>query len=106
MFFSRYKSLSNADIHRAVVLSCMVLTDVCSARYFLYNNSLVVVYLDNTNNIDSGLQCKNSYNILLKNLPSKYRENVVIWDSVLSVPEDVLKTTGYVYFHRKEQVVA
>lgn len=106
MFFNRYKSLSDADIHKAVALSCEALTDVCSARYFLYKNNLVVVYLDTSSTINSSLQFKNSYSILLKNLPAKYSKNVVVWDSLSSVPESVLKTTGYVYFRHKEQVVA
>jgi len=103
--FSEYKAVNNKEIHRAVMLSCMLMK--CpGAQYFMYKDRLVVAYTWDSQ--INGPLMENPFfqkgvNILMNNLPQKY-DTVDIWDSKKKseVPVKILEQTGYVSLYHPE----
>lgn len=81
--FSKYKAIEDEAIEKAILEACFNM-DVHSARYFIKENNLIVVF--NTSKALSGsLSSRKGFpiamNSLINNLPIEYKDNIDVWDS-------------------------
>lgn len=99
---AQFQPIQNDDIERAILLSCMAFDDIGYAKYFLYNNDLMIVYdtkyvLDKGQKISEHPNFSFAMNTLMNAMPKMEREvKILEWDMIEEVPEDVLDKTGRV----------
>ncbi len=106
MFF-KYKAISSPAIHEAILHSCSAVDDINSARYFLHQNKLTIIY--NWNNTKGKIseypEYKVCQEVLTRHLAKEY-QNFEIWDvdRLNEIPANILAKTGYVYLDRNSRV--